>query len=222
MEISGADLATYIGLIVGVVGLFLGGGFAYKRSSVKNTREQTQNVNHGNAYQSNGDMTVNVNQTESEADKELAEENRAKKSHDLDIITQILEPLPYEDSQVWFEQAGYAGLPRDFCHGLDSLEKFLSEPYKLYNSKVEKVKNELLTSIVSFNETCMGHLGAQENPKGNMYLPPYHWKNQGKESEARYYEQVKAVGNAGQATKECLDVFISVIKEESFIVNKLA
>ncbi len=64
----------------------------------------------------------------------------------------------------------------------------------------------------------MGHLGAQEDTTGEMYLPPYHWKSLGKESEARYYEQVKGVSESGQKVRTMLDQFIEVVKKEGFII----
>ena len=154
----------------------------------------------------------------SKSKKEKSEIAQKQIPHDEKIIKEILGLLPYEDSLYWLEQAGYAGLRRDFSADLETCEKFSTAPFKLYNEKVEYVKLELINAIKVFNLECMGHLGAQENSNGNMYLPPFHWKSQSKESEKKYYEQVESVGNQGQAVKVQLDEFIKVVKSENFIV----
>ncbi|ADV86477.1 hypothetical protein [Vibrio vulnificus] len=146
------------------------------------------------------------------------ETEKQQKPHDEKIISEILDLLPYEDANYWLEQAGYAGLRRDFYHNLEKCEKFKTAPFKLYNESVKAAKEMLVNAISDFTLQCMGHLGAQENPKGDMYLPPYHWKSQGAKSEAKYYEQVESVGKAGEAVKLQLDNFISIVKKEGFIV----
>lgn len=138
--------------------------------------------------------------------------------HDKKIIDELLVLLPYENTHHWLEQAGYAGLRRDFSHDLQECEKFNSVPYKVYNENVETVKTVLIAKIQDFNVQCMNHLGAQEDKTGKMYLPPYHWKSQGKDSEARYYEQVKSVSESGQKVRFMLDQFIEVVKKEGFII----
>ncbi|WP_081869847.1 hypothetical protein [Endozoicomonas numazuensis] len=115
--------------------------------------------------------------------------------HDKKIIEELLSLLPYENTHHWLEQAAYAGMRRDFTHDLEACEKFITPPFAIYNEQVEASKNELILCIKDFNQHCLGHLGAQEDKSGQMYLPPYHWKSQGKKSEARYYEQVEAMGN---------------------------
>jgi len=138
--------------------------------------------------------------------------------HDERIIKEILELLPYEDTNYWLGQAGYAGLRRDFYHDLEKCAKFTTAPFKLYNESIDLSKCTLINAIYDFTMQCMGHLGAQENPRGEMYLPPFHWKNQGAKSEAKYYEQVEAVGRAGEDVRLKLDNFIALVKKEGFIV----
>lgn len=154
----------------------------------------------------------------SKSNKEKSRISLKQIPHDEKIIIEILDLLPYQDTIFWLEQAGYAGLRRDFSADLETCEKFSTVPFKLYNEQVEGVKLKLVDAIKAFNQECMGHLGAQENPNGNMYLPPFHWKNQSKESEKKYYEQVESVGNQGQTVKIQLDEFIKIVKSENFIV----
>lgn len=154
----------------------------------------------------------------SKSDKEKSEIAKKQIPHDEKLIKEILDLLPYEDTLFWLEKAGYAGLRRDFSADLETCEKYSTAPFKLYNEKVEGAKVKLVDAIKDFNDECMGHLGAQENPEGDMNLPPFHWKSQSKESEEKYYEQVESVGNQGQVVREQLDEFIKVVKSENFIV----
>ncbi|MBU0912942.1 MAG: hypothetical protein KKF22_10425 [Gammaproteobacteria bacterium] len=151
-------------------------------------------------------------------DAKMLEVEKQQKPHDEKIIKEILTLLPYENTNHWLEQAGYAGVRRDFYHGLEECAKFTTAPFKLYNNNAEVAKVRLIQAISDFTLKCMGHLGAQENPKGEMYLPPFHWKSQGAKSEAKYYEQVEIVGKAGNVVRSELDNFIKEIKKEGFIV----
>ncbi|HCE3689864.1 hypothetical protein HJ205_23350 [Vibrio parahaemolyticus] len=164
-----------------------------------------------------GFQYINYVQTKYNDGKAL-EVLKSQQPHDKKIIDELLVLLPYENTHHWLEQAGYAGLRRDFSHDLQECEKFNDAPYKVYNQIVEAAKTALIDQIQDFNVQCMGHLGAQEDTTGEMYLPPYHWKSQGKESEARYYEQVKGVSESGQKVRTMLDQFIEVVKKEGFII----
>mgnify|MGYP005990740211 CR=1 FL=1 len=141
--------------------------------------------------------------------------------HDQKIIEELILFLPYENTHYWLEQASYAGIRRDFAHDLEVCEKFITPPFSVYNVEVESSKKKLVLCIKDFNHKCLGHLGAQEDKSGQMYLPPYHWKSQGKDSQARYYEQVETVGNSAQKLKDQYDSFINTVKQQGFIINEI-
>lgn len=141
--------------------------------------------------------------------------------HDKKIIEDLLSLLPYENTHCWLEQASYAGIRRDFAHDLEACERFITPPYAIYNVEVEASKKDLVSCIKDFNHHCLGHLGAQEDKTGKMYLPPYHWKSKGKKSEERYYAQVEAMGKSAQKLKEQYDLFISTVKQQGFIINEI-
>lgn len=152
---------------------------------------------------------------------ERKEAQDAQIPHDKKIIEELLQLLPYENTHYWLEQASYAGMRRDFAHDLESCEKFVTPPFTIYNVEVEASKKELVLCIKDFNSHCLGHLGAQEDKSGQMYLPPYHWKSQGPKSEARYYAQVEAMGKSAQKLKDQYDSFIQTVKQQGFIINEI-
>ena len=98
---------------------------------------------------------------------------------------------------------------------------FSGPPYKLYNEKAESKKQELVAVVRDFNEKCLGYLGGQEDTSGKMYLPPYHWKGMGVESEKKYYEMLHEVAESGQALLKKYDEFIECVKSEGFILQKM-
>ncbi|RLW64043.1 MAG: hypothetical protein B6D73_14305 [gamma proteobacterium symbiont of Stewartia floridana] len=156
-----------------------------------------------------------------------AEEAREKKKvevpHDQKIIEKLLSNLPYENTRYWVERAPTAGILRDFAHGLEQCEKFITPPYRLYNEVVEKKKVELVSKISSFNQAAYGsgYLGAQEDKSGKMYLPPYHWKVPGQESEERYYDLLHKLTDAGQDFLKEYDEFILCVKSQGFIIEEI-
>jgi hypothetical protein len=141
--------------------------------------------------------------------------------HDKKIIEELLSLLPYENTHYWLERASYAGMRRDFAHNLENCEKFITPPFTIYNVEVETSKKNLILCIKDFNHHCMGHLAAQEDKTGKMYLPPYHWKSQGEKSEERYYTQEEAVSKSAQKLKDQYDSFISIVKHQGFIIIEI-
>lgn len=155
--------------------------------------------------------------------EEAKERRKSEVPHDQRIIEELLDKLPYENTRFWIERAPTSGIRRDFAHGLEECEKYVTPPYNLYNQIVESKKRDLIEKIAAFNEAAYGsgYLGAQEDKTGKLYLPPYHWKGHGGESEKRYYELLYNLVDAGQELLAEYDVFITCIKSEGFIIEKI-
>ena len=143
--------------------------------------------------------------------------------HDQKIIEKLIAYLPYENTRFWIESSPAGGIRRDFADGLEECEKFVTPPFQLYNKEVEKKKVELISRISTFNFAAYGtgYLGAQEDKTGKMYLPPYHWKIPGSESEERYYEYLHNLSDTGQELLREYDNFIVCVKEEGFIIGEI-
>ena len=155
--------------------------------------------------------------------EEAKERRKNEIPHDQKIIAGLLANLPYENTQFWIESAATSGIRRDFAHGVEECEKYVTPPYNLYNQAVENKKRALVAKIAAFNKAAYtsGYLGAQEDRTGEMYLPPYHWKGHGGESEERYYELLRRLADAGQELLKEYDDFITCIKSEGFIIEKI-
>ncbi|HBL7017935.1 TPA: hypothetical protein LSH88_004156 [Serratia marcescens] len=108
--------------------------------------------------------------------------------HDKKIILDIMQMLPLEDTKYCLEYAHTNGAPLEFLRKLDRIESaYLSVEKKIYNPAVEEKKQIFISAVKEFNIQAAHFLGLQENPGGNVCLPPYHWKNYKGESEDRYY-----------------------------------
>jgi hypothetical protein len=154
--------------------------------------------------------------TKSQEEKALIRE-----AHDLEIINRILALLPYQKTRFWIERASYAGMRRDFARDLEKCEDFSQPPYTLFNSRVEENKQIFIASIHEFNKNSMGYLGAQEDTTGEMFLPPFHWKGLGGQSEEKYYEMLYALADAGVVLLREFDEFISIVKTEGFVIREI-
>lgn len=81
-ENIGTDAATYIGLILGFMGLFGGAKFFNLTSNRKVNKfdggkinEQTLNVGSGNGFQAGGDMNINIGTINSAAQEKVDEKS---------------------------------------------------------------------------------------------------------------------------------------------------
>lgn len=153
----------------------------------------------------------------------LKERRKNEVPHDQKIIEALLIYLPYENTKFWIGNAPTSGIRRDFAHGLEECEKYVTPPFKIYNQVVEKKKIGLVGKVAAFNKAAYdsGYLGAQEDVTGDMYLPPYHWKGHGGKSEERYYELLHKLADAGQELLQEYDDFISCFKSEGFFIEKI-
>ena len=146
---------------------------------------------------------------------------REQKPHDEKIITGLLSLLPYENTHFWIGRAPHSGLRRDFAHDLDQCEKFITSPYLIFNTEVEKQKQVLVKLIKEFNEKCMGYLGAQEDITGKMYMPPYHLKNMGGKYADGYYEKLHLLTDTAVELLKAYDEFIYVAKCQGFVISEI-
>jgi hypothetical protein len=155
--------------------------------------------------------------------EEIKERKQREDPHDQKIIEELLAYLPYENTQFWIEHAPTSGIRRDYASGLEECEKYITPPFNLYNQTVENKKREFVAKVSAFNQAAYGsgYLGAQEDTTGKMYLPPYHWKGHGGESEKKYYKLLRNLANAGQELLSEYDAFISCVKSEGFIIEKI-
>lgn len=151
------------------------------------------------------------------------EKKKLEVPHDQKIIEKLLSYLPYENMGYWMETSPTGGIRRDFADGLEQCVKFTTPPYRFYNEVVEKKKLDLVSKISKFNQAAYGsgYLGAQEDKTGKMYLPPYHWKVPGSESEVRYYDLLDKLADAGQELLKEYDEFILCVKSEGFIIGEI-
>lgn len=212
------DVATYLGLAVGVIGLFWRGSKLI--SSRKNSHNQTQTVKNGNALQAGGDITINMGNSDSAAELAKLEEERSKKSSDLRIVEELLELIPYEDTIHHIDLSYLHGMPYQFARQLDKAEEYNNIRYQLFNVNLEAAKSKFIESIAEFNIVAAEYLGV-DNPAREplMVVPPFHWKHDG--SEAKYRELQDQLGNCAISVKGKYDNFISTLKSESFVTNKI-
>ncbi|MFG0723804.1 hypothetical protein ACF8PU_19355 [Pseudomonas sp. GLN_6] len=153
--------------------------------------------------------------------EERKEKEKLEVPHDKKIIETILSKLPYENTIYWVEQSPIVGLRKDFSADLEFCERFLTPPFVLYNKEIESKKVLLIQSLEAYNSKCAEFLGAQEDPTGPMYRPPYHWKGYGDERENRYYQMQSALADAGQAFLDNYNIFIACIKSEGFVFEEI-
>lgn len=146
-----------------------------------------------------------------------------EKPHDQEIIKSLLSLLPYENTNHWTELAATSGMRRDFSRNLEECEKFITPPYKLYDCVVEDKKKELVESIKAFNESCFdsGYLGAHEDTSGEMYWPPYHWKDLSEKSKDKYYELHHKVSDSGIDLRGQYNEFIKAVKAQGFLIGEI-
>lgn len=223
-ENIGADAATYLGTFLGFIGLFWGGSkiINLKSNSLvnkinnSNNHEQTLNVGSGNGFQSGGDMNVTIGSINSSEH----EEEQAKKLHDLRIIEQIVELLPYENTLHYVDLSYISGMPYELARAIDRAEDFTGPKYKIYNPKVEAAKAEFLNAVSSFNEICLSFLSV-DNPqrKPLMVVPPFDWRNG--PSEIRYRELQSSLSEQATMLINKYNLFVDVYKSEGFFSDKI-
>lgn len=211
------DVATYLGLAIGVLGLF-GSGYAFN-SKNKRVNKQSQKVKNGNGIQTGDNATITINGG-SESEKVDVEDARAKKSHDLRIIEELLSLLPYEDTLHHVDLSHINGMLYEFASKLDNAQSYNDIKYKLYNVVVEKAKTELIKSVFEFNEASRAFLSVDHpNKKPLMVVPPYDWRNG--PSEGRYRELQSQLSDKGSDLNEKYREFIAIFKEAGFITTKI-
>lgn len=223
-ENIGADAATYIGTVAGIIGLLgVGSKFITFRlnkqvNKIDNskTNEQTLNVGTGNAFQSGGDMNVTIGSINSSSH----EEEQAKKLRDLRIIEKIVELLPYEDTLHHVDLSHISGMPYDFARALDKAEDFNGPRYKIYNKNVEAAKEDLLSAVYRFNKICISFLSVDHpQRKPLMVVPPFDWRNG--PSEARYRELQSSLSDHATVLIDKYKSFVEVYTSEGFISDKI-
>lgn len=211
------DVATYLGLAVGVLGLF-GCGYAITTKN-KRVQKQNQNVKNGNGIQTGDNATITIGGTSA---SELAdiEEEKLKKSHDLRIIEEVLVLLPYEDTLHYVDLSHINGMLYDFALKLDNAESYKDVRFKLYNAAVDKIKNEFIESVCKFNEASRQFLSVDHpNKKPLMIVPPYDWRNG--PSEVLYRELQYQLSDKGSDLNDKYKEFVATFKEEGFITAKI-
>ena len=222
-EHFGADAATYIGLGISIIGLFLGGAKVWNLNFNKKTVIQTDNsivneqsltVGSGNGFQSRGDMNINIGSIHSSEQEEL----NAKKSHDLRIIKKFTELLPYEDTLHHVDLSHIVGMRYDLARALDKAENFNDPNFKIYNQKVESAKVDLLSAACKFNEVSISFLSVDHpDRKPLMVVPPFDWRNG--PAEARYRELQSSLSDKAGVLIETYKKFVEVYKSEGFIIE---
>lgn len=222
-ETLGTDAATYIGLLLGIMGL-LGGAkvFNLKLNRTVNkfdrnkTNEQKLNVGSGNGFQAGGNMNVTIGAINSPEQEKVDE----KKLHDLRIIEKIVELLPYENTVYYVDLSYISGMPCSFASSLDEAESLKGPKYRIYNPKVDAAKNDFLNAIHAFNEISMSFLTVDHpERKPLMAVPPFDWRNS--PAEPRYRELQSSLSNKAAVLIEKYNEFIETYKSEGFIIDKI-
>lgn len=222
-ENIGTDAATYIGLILGFMGLFGGAKFFNLTSNRKVNKfdggkinEQTLNVGSGNGFQAGGDMNINIGTINSAAQEKVDE----KKLHDLRIIEEIVELLPYESTVHYVDLSYISGMPYSFATSLDKVATLNGPKHKIYNHKVDVAKNDFLNAIHAFNEISMSFLTVDHpERKPLMVVPPFDWRNS--PAEPRYRELQSSLSDKAAVLIEKYNEFIEAYKSEGFISDKI-
>ncbi|HCS1609345.1 TPA: hypothetical protein OQM95_004700, partial [Shigella dysenteriae] len=151
----GADAATYLSLLVGVLALFgIGGGVTYRIRQQNNIKQKAKKTE-GDVNQAGRDInqTTNVYHTSNESTEDPVKKKQDE--HDLKIIDQILELLPYEDTTQWVEQSYLSGIRQDVCLNIEKAEKFSGEKYRLFNTEVNGAKDAFLDAMTAYVDSTL-------------------------------------------------------------------
>ncbi|MEN3787534.1 hypothetical protein ABDZ30_15420 [Aeromonas veronii] len=212
------DVATYLALVVGVMGLFCGGGKLIVR--LKNAQKQIQKVKSGNALQAGGDIIIDMSNHNSAESVAKLEEERLKKSHDLHIVKKLLKLLPYKETISYLERSHITGVPYEFSRRLDTVEEYSNVCYQILNANVESAKLKLVESVSNFNDVVTEFLGVDDITKEPLMLtPPFHWRTNG--SEEIYRVAQEKLRKSAMSVKDDYDKLIMAMNLEGFIINEI-
>lgn len=210
----GSDTATYFGLFVGIVALFIGGS-KYKKWKKSNIKQNAKNI-HGDINQAGRDINHYHSANDSE-NKQFKE----KYEHDLKIIEQILEMLPYEDTLGWVAQSYIAGLPRDIFLNMEKTEKFSGENYRLFNDEVHNAKDAFIEAMRLFLNSTEPFLSIDyPNRVPVMLSLPHDWKHKGEQSEKAFRKHQQNLRETSGEMVDRYKEFIRTIKIQEFITDK--
>lgn len=210
----GSDTANYFGLLVGIVALFISGN-KYKKWKKNSIRQNSHNIN-GNVNQAARDINYYYSANNSDSNQ-----LKKKYEHDLKIIKEILETLPYEDTLEWVERSYIAGLPRDVCLNMEKAEKFSGENYRLFNIEVHNAKDALIEAIRLFLNSAEVFLTIDYPDKVPMMLSlPHDWKYKGEQSEKAFRTHQQNLRETSGEMVERYKEFVKTIKIQEFIIDK--
>ncbi|EFC7717270.1 hypothetical protein MLL17_12125 [Escherichia coli] len=218
----GADAATYLSLLVGVLALFgIGGGVTYRIRQQNNIKQKAKKTE-GDVNQAGRDInqTTNVYHTSNESTEDPVKKKQDE--HDLKIIDQILELLPYEDTTQRVEQSYLSGIRQDVCLNIEKAEKFSGEKYRLFNTEVNGAKDAFLDAMTAYVDSTLPFMSVDyPNRKPVMLSLPHDWKSKSVESEAnfRFHQQNVRETSGGMIAR--YEDFVRTFKAHGFISDKL-
>ncbi|WP_421331435.1 hypothetical protein [Aeromonas veronii] len=161
-------------------------------------------------------MNINIGTINSAAQEKVDE----KKLHDLRIIEEIVELLPYEGTVHYVDLSYISDMPYSFASSLDKVATLNGPKYKIYNHKVDVAKNDFLNAIHAFNEISMSFLTVDHpDRKPLMVVPPFDWRNS--PAEPRYRELQSSLSDKAAVLIEKYNEFIEAYKSEGFISDKI-
>lgn len=216
----GTDTATYLGLAVGMVALFIGGNKVYKNQKKKRIIQHAVKTQ-GNVYQAGGDINQTTHIFNTTNDTE-AESLKKKNDHDLKIIEEILTLLPYNETTNWVKQSYITGLPLQLSLNMDEAEKFNGEKYRLYNTGVNSAKNAFIEAMGRFNDSIIPFLHAEYPEREPIMMnPPHDWKYKGEKLESNFRQHQGNLRETSGVMVECYQDFVKTFKDQGFITDKL-
>ena len=224
----GSDTATYLGLFLGIIALFIGGSKykKWRKSSIKQNAKSIQgDVNQGgrDVNQSGRDINQSGRDINHYYYANDSENNQSKNKyeHDLKIIEQILEILPYEDTLRWVEQSSINGLPNEICLNMEKAEKFSGENYRLFNAEVNNAKNAFIEAMRLFIDSTMSFLHIDYPDRVPVMLSlPHDWKYKSEKSENTFRICQKNLRETSGEMIECYKKFVITIKNQEFITDR--
>ncbi|MDO9014227.1 MAG: hypothetical protein Q7U84_05550 [Polynucleobacter sp.] len=137
-----------------------------------------------------------------------------RKAHDIAILENLFEELPYESVSPIINNASMAGVSIAVCELISAIaHTHNSPPYELHNQVIEEKRRLLVSTCASFYEAMLQFLGHESGYPENMVVPPYSLKSQNRDA---FYSMQHNVSKSGLAFLAAYEDLIRICKSENY------
>lgn len=137
-----------------------------------------------------------------------------RKAHDIAILGNLFEQLPYDSVFAIINNASMAGVSIAVCELISAIaHTHNTPPYELHNQAIEEKRRLLVSACASFYDAMLQFLGHEPGYPENMVVPPYNLKSHDREA---FYSMQRKVSKSGLAFLATYEDLIRICKSENY------